>query len=267
MADKGNALELVGVHAHYGLSHVLHGVSLIVPEGCITAIVGRNGVGKTTLINTIMGLVPASAGTVRYGRVDLTRLPAHERQRLGLGLVPQGRRIFRTLTVEEHLRLVPPNRQSLFTFDQLYDIFPRLRERRTSLARTLSGGEQSMLAIARALSGSPRLLLMDEPTEGLAPLLVATVRDVVLRLRERGVTVLLVEQNLAFAHAVADRVAIMDRGQVIHLFERGEIPRVDELGRLMLALGSSVGAPAAEGPHTLGSGRAPFPSSSRRTTA
>jgi branched-chain amino acid transport system ATP-binding protein len=265
LADKGTALELANVHAHYGLSHVLHGVSLTVPEGSITAIAGRNGVGKTTLINTIMGLVPASAGTIRYGQVDLTRLPAHERQRLGLGLVPQGRRIFRTLTVEEHLCLVPPGRQRLFTLDQLYDIFPRLRERRTSLARTLSGGEQSMLAIARALSGSPRLLLMDEPTEGLAPLLITTVRDVVLHLRERGITVLLVEQNLAFAHAVADRVAIMDRGQVIHLFERGEIPGVEELGRLMLALGSSAGAPVAEGPPAKGDGPVPFPSS-RRTT-
>lgn len=266
MADDAVLLRISNVHAHYGLSHVLHGISLEIPDGSITAIAGRNGVGKTTLINTIMGLIPVSSGSIEYRGVDLTRRPAHERQRLGLALVPQGRRTFRTLTVEEHLHLIPAAKQGRFTPDYLYGIFPRLKERRSSLARTLSGGEQSMLAIARALTANPRLLLMDEPTEGLAPLLVKTVRDVVLQLRELGITVLLVEQNLAFAHAVADRVAIMDRGQVIHLFERGEIPGVDELGQMMLAPGISVDASEADGPPVKGYGPVPLPSS-RRTTS
>lgn len=264
MADDAVLLRISNVHAHYGLSHVLHGISLEIPDGSITAIAGRNGVGKTTLINTIMGLIPASSGSIQYRGVDLTHRPAHERQRLGLALVPQGRRTFRTLTVEEHLHLIPAAKQGRFTPDYLYGIFPRLKERRSSLARTLSGGEQSMLAIARALTANPRLLLMDEPTEGLAPLLVKTVRDVVLQLRELGITVLLVEQNLAFAHAVADRVAIMDRGQVIHLFERGEIPGVDELGRLMLATSGLAGR--AGGGSDASEGAQRTPSTSSRST-
>ena len=249
MAGDGQPLEIEGVHAHYGLSHVLQGVTLTALPGMVTAIVGRNGVGKTTLMGAIMGLVPISSGTIRYGSVELTHRPPHDRRSLGLALVPQGRRIFRSLTVEEHLHLVPPSSQGSFTAERLYDIFPRLRERRASLARTLSGGEQSMLAIARALTGNPSLLLMDGPTEGLAPLLVETVREVVQRLREHGIGVLLVEQNLAFAHAVADRIAVMDRGQILHLFEKAHIPSVDELGQMMLATAGTPGSdPALRNP-------------------
>ncbi len=260
MADETALLRISNVHVHYGLSHVLQGVSLDVPGGSVTVIAGRNGVGKTTLINTIMGLIPASSGSIQYGQAELTRRPAYERQRLGLALVPQGRRTFRTLTVEEHLHLIPADRRGRFTPDYLYRIFPRLQERRSSLARTLSGGEQSMLAIARALTANPRLLLMDEPTEGLAPMLVNTVRDVVLHLRELGITVLLVEQNLAFAHAVADRIAIMDRGQIIHLFEGGNLPGVEELGRAMLATSGTPGS--APGANDVGEGAQRIPSTS-----
>jgi len=224
-----------GVHAHYGPSHVLQGVTLDVAAGKVTAIVGRNGVGKTTLMNTIMGLVPATAGSVLVGGQDLVRLPASYRKRLGLALVPQGRRLFRSLTVDEHLNLVPPGRESRFTREWILELFPRLAERRTALARTLSGGEQSMLSIARALITSPSILLMDEPTEGLAPLLIDNVRQAVATMRTMGLSILLVEQNLAFALSVADRVAVMKRGTIVRVYERDEIGDVAALSTLILA--------------------------------
>lgn len=229
------ALQMKGVHAHYGPSHVLQGVTLDVPTGKVTAIVGRNGVGKTTLMNTIMGLVPATAGSILVDATDLVRLPAYHRKRLGLALVPQGRRLFRSLTVDEHLNLVPSDREGPFTREWLLELFPRLAERRTALARTLSGGEQSMLSIARALITSPTILLMDEPTEGLAPLLIETVREAVLMMRSKGLSILLVEQNLAFALSVADRVAVMKRGAIVKVYERNEIRDVASLSNLILA--------------------------------
>ena len=234
MAAERPVLRIEDLHAHYGVSHVLQGVTLDVPAGQVTAILGRNGVGKTTLINALMGLHPATGGHVTYEGADLLRRPATARRRLGIALVPQGRRVFRSLTVDEHLSLAGPGDDGLFTRDWIFETFPRLRERQRALARTLSGGEQSMLAIARALTANPRLLLMDEPTEGLAPLLVATVRAVIERIRELGLTVLLVEQNLGFALSVADRVAVMHRGKVEQTFERGAVPDVATLSDLML---------------------------------
>ncbi len=235
MAAEPPLLTISDLQVYYGMSHVLHGTSLDVPRGQVTALVGRNGVGKTTLVNAVSGLVPVKSGVILLGDSDLTKLPATARRGLGIGLVPQGRRIFRNLTVEEHLELAPKAAGNPFTRAWIYETFPRLEERRTSMASNLSGGEQSMLAISRALTIDPTLLIMDEPTEGLAPLLIETVRQVIERLRGQQLTVLLVEQNLQFALDVADRVAIMDRGSIEHLFAHDEITDVSQLGDLILA--------------------------------
>lgn len=243
MAVDQPFLQIEGVQVYYGMSHVLHGTTLDLPAGQVTALVGRNGVGKTTLVNAIAGLVPVESGSIVFDGVELTKRPATARRGLGIALVPQGRRIFRNLTVEEHLELAPKKAGNPFTRAWIYETFPRLQERRTSLASTLSGGEQSMLAIGRALTIDPRLLIMDEPTEGLAPLLVETVRQVIVRLREQDLTVLLVEQNLQFALDLADRVAVMDRGAIQHLFPRSQITDVAQLGDLILAGDSSSSRP------------------------
>jgi ABC-type branched-subunit amino acid transport system ATPase component len=234
LVSEAPLLAIESLHVYYGMSHVLQGTTLAVPEGQITALVGRNGVGKTTLVNAVMGLVSVQSGAIHFSGSDLTSLPATRRRRLGIALVPQGRRVFRSLTVDEHLDLVPASTGNPYSREWVYATFPRLAERRKSLAANLSGGEQSMLAIGRALTVDPRLLIMDEPTEGLAPLLVETVREVVATLRERGLTVLLVEQNLRFALDVADRVAVMHRGAVDHVYWRDEIADVAQLGDLIL---------------------------------
>jgi ABC-type branched-subunit amino acid transport system ATPase component len=241
LAVEPPLLTISDVQVFYGMSHVLHGATLDIPYGQVTALVGRNGVGKTTLVNAIAGLVPVQSGSIDLRGVELTRRPATARRGLGIGLVPQGRRIFRNLTVEEHLTLAPRSSGNPFTREWIYETFPRLHERRTSLASNLSGGEQSMLAIGRALSIGPRLLIMDEPTEGLAPLLVETVRQVIDRLREQEMTVLLVEQNLHFALDVADWVAVMDRGEIQRRFARSEITDVAQLGDMIIASGALAG--------------------------
>ena len=241
MAAEPPLLTISDVQVFYGMSHVLHGATLSIPRGQVTALVGRNGVGKTTLVNAIAGLVPVQSGWIDLRGIELTRLPATARRGLGIGLVPQGRRIFRNLTVEEHLMLAPRSSNNPFTREWIYETFPRLYERRSSLASNLSGGEQSMLAIGRALSIGPRLLIMDEPTEGLAPLLVETVRQVLDRLREQEMTVLLVEQNLHFALDVADWVALMDRGEIQRRFARSEIIDVAQLGDMIISSGALAG--------------------------
>ena len=241
MAAEPPLLTISDVQVFYGMSHVLHGATLSIPRGQVTALVGRNGVGKTTLVNAIAGLVPVQSGWIDLRGIELTRLPATARRGLGIGLVPQGRRIFRNLTVEEHLMLAPRSSNNPFTREWIYETFPRLYERRSSLASNLSGGEQSMLAIGRALSIGPRLLIMDEPTEGLAPLLVETVRQVLDRLREQEMTVLLVEQNLHFALDVADWVALMVRGEIQRRFARSEIIDVAQLGDMIISSGALAG--------------------------
>ncbi len=232
------ALTLENVHVYYGLGHVLQGVSLNVKQGEITTIVGRNGVGKTTTINTIMGLLPASEGRIIFdddGRQwDLLQHPVYYRKKLGIGLVPQGRRLFRSLTVSEHLNLISQYSNEPFTVDSIYELFPRLHERRRANAQTLSGGEQSMLAIARGLIVNPRLLLMDEPTEGLAPLLVEMIGEVIQQLSEQGITVLLVEQKLRFALEVSHHVAIMERGKIIDIYASNQIDDANSLSELIM---------------------------------
>jgi branched-chain amino acid transport system ATP-binding protein len=199
-------LSLRGVVAGYGGGHVLHGVDLVVPAGTVTAVVGPNGAGKTTLVHAIAGLVPVAAGTVELAGTVLSGRPAHRIARAGVGLVPQGRRVFASLTVAEHFAVAGGSP------DRVLRLFPRLGERLRHRGDQLSGGEQQMLAVARALLRQPRLLLLDEPCEGLAPDLAARLRSLVRELAGAGMTVLLVEQDLDAVAGVADRVVTLDHG-------------------------------------------------------
>jgi branched-chain amino acid transport system ATP-binding protein len=208
-------LELTDLHTYYGDSHVLQGVSLAVAPGEVVTILGRNGAGKTTLIRSVIGFTPTRRGIVRFKEVETTRWPPFRAVEHGMGLVPQGRRVFPSLTVLENL-LVAGRGHGRWTLDRVLALFPRLRERGRNRAGKLSGGEQQMLAIGRALMTNPDLLLMDEPTEGLAPLLVREVGRVLSELKGDGLSILLVEQNLPLALSVADRVHVLSRGQVVH---------------------------------------------------
>jgi branched-chain amino acid transport system ATP-binding protein len=209
-------LELADVHTYYGESHVLQGVSLGVSAGRVVAILGRNGVGKTTLVRTTIGFTPARRGVVRFKGEDITRWPSYRAVERGMALVPQGRRVFPSLTVIENLEVARRDRGRRWTLRRVLDLFPRLRERAASRANKLSGGEQQMLAIGRALMTNPDLLLMDEPTEGLAPLIVREVGGVIAELKGEGLSILLVEQNLPLALSVADTVHVLSRGQIVH---------------------------------------------------
>ncbi|WP_119068464.1 ABC transporter ATP-binding protein [Rubrobacter indicoceani] len=211
-------LVLSGVNAHYGSSHILQGVDLRVDRGEVVALLGRNGVGKTTTVRTVMGILPASGGTVTFKGSEVTKHPSHKRARLGMGLVPQGRGVYPNLSVEEQLDL-PPKRRSgdpEWSREAVYELFPRLAERKKNSGGQLSGGEQQMLSMARALCGEPELLLLDEPSEGLAPLVVEQVGEVLRDIRRRELSILLVEQNLNLALSVADRVYIMNKGRIVH---------------------------------------------------
>jgi branched-chain amino acid transport system ATP-binding protein len=211
-------LEVRGLVAGYGLGRVLHGVDLDVAEGGAVAVLGRNGVGKTTLVNTVMGLVRAQAGSVTVDGVELAGRRADVVARAGVALVPQGRRIFGSLSVREHLDLCASlaRRSGPWTVDRVLEVFPRLGERLGHQARQLSGGEQQMLALARALQTNPRLVLMDEPSEGLAPAIVRQIGEVLTRIRDEGVGIVLVEQDLRLAFAVAEEVRVMEKGELVH---------------------------------------------------
>jgi len=205
-------LKLENVHAFYGKSHILHGVSLEVGEGEVVGILGRNGVGKTTTMKSIIGLVERK-GLIEFNGRDISKLPPYRIARLGIGYVPQGRMIFPELTVMENL-LVGTKEEKPEILKEIFDLFPRLEERKTQIAGTLSGGEQQMLAIARALMLEPKLILMDEPTEGLMPIMVSRIKEVVQEINERGVSVLLVEQNAKMALDTVERVYIMEKGMI-----------------------------------------------------
>jgi branched-chain amino acid transport system ATP-binding protein len=211
-------LEVADLHTYYGESHVLQGVSLAVGPGEVVGILGRNGMGKTTLIRSIIGFTPPRRGTIRFKGADITRWPAFRAVERGMGLVPQGRRVFPSLTVRENLEVAHRAiaTSSSWTVDRVCALFPRLGERARNRANKLSGGEQQMLAIGRALMTNPDLLLMDEPTEGLAPLLVREVGRAIGELKREGLSILLVEQNLPLALSVVDRVHILSRGQIVH---------------------------------------------------
>jgi len=210
-------LQVRDIETYYGSSYVLQGVSLDVPDRSLVALLGRNGVGKTTLVRSIMGLTPAAAGSIVLAGVEITAAPTHRITRMGVGLVPQGRLIFPTLTVEENLTIgVRPSRPGAWTLERAFALFPPLAARRRNRGNQLSGGEQQMLAIGRALMTNPRLLLLDEPSEGLAPMLVRQVAQTIRRLRTEGMAILLVEQNLRLALELADTVYIMTKGRVVY---------------------------------------------------
>jgi branched-chain amino acid transport system ATP-binding protein len=208
-------LELSDVHTYYGDSHILQGVTLGVPAGAVVAILGRNGAGKTTLVRTAIGFTPARCGTIHFKGDDITGWPSYRAVERGMALVPQGRRVFPSLTVLENLEVARRD-GGRWTLARVLQLFPRLRERGQNRAGKLSGGEQQMLAIGRALMTNPDLLLMDEPTEGLAPLIVREVGRVIADLKREGLSILLVEQNLPLALSVADTVHVLSRGTIVH---------------------------------------------------
>jgi branched-chain amino acid transport system ATP-binding protein len=243
-----NALQAEGLHTYYGKSHILHGVSLAVEEGRITALLGRNGAGKTTTMRSLMGLTPARQGKIEIFGQDTTRWPPYRIAALGVGYVPEGRRVFANLTVAENLR-VPMARSGPWSEERVYGLFPRLHERRNNRGRQLSGGEQEMLAIARALILNPRLLILDEPSQGLAPLIVREVFDVVARMRSEGISVLLVEQNARMSLEIADNAYVLDDGVVVYAGSAAELradeARVQELAGASAEASWSETAPAA----------------------
>jgi branched-chain amino acid transport system ATP-binding protein len=210
-------LKILDIHTYYGDSYVLQGISLEIAKGAVVALLGRNGVGKTTLIRSIIGFTPARRGQILFNDRDITHVGTYKIVRMQIGLVPQGRRIFPALTVKENLAIAARGSDVQgWDFAKIYALFPRLEERRNQGASTLSGGEQQMLAIARALISNPIFLLMDEPTEGLAPVLVREVGDVILRLQEEGLSIFLAEQNLSFAKKFADYTHVMSKGKIVY---------------------------------------------------
>ena len=235
------ALEVRGLDVYYGHSHALQGVDLTLEAG-VFSVVGRNGMGKTTLCKAIMGLVPVSGGSIRIRGDDITRQPPAHIARLGVGYVPQGRRLWRSLSVDEHLQLAAGLRRGAWTVERIYKTFPRLAERKDHGGGQLSGGEQQMLAISRALLTNPRLLIMDEPTEGLAPVIVAQVEEMLLRLGEDGdMSVLVIEQNIGVATAVSRNVAIMVNGRVNRIIDSVRLAADRELQQRLLGVGMHAG--------------------------
>ncbi|MGC1562856.1 MAG: ABC transporter ATP-binding protein [Bradyrhizobium sp.] len=226
------ALSLTNVHTFYGDSHILHGVGFSLRKGCVLALLGRNGAGKTTCISTIVGFLTPQDGEIRLFGETIGGLSPERISRLGIGLVPQGRRIFPSLTVRENL-IVARQRESRaeepWNIERIFELFPSLRERHAQFAGTLSGGEQQMLAIGRALMGNPRVLLMDEPSEGLAPLIVAEVGRTIRRLKEEGQSIVLVEQNRQLALEVADQAVILNTGRCVFAGEAREILSNEDL--------------------------------------
>lgn len=222
-------LHINDLNVHYGVIHALHDVSLRVDEGEIVTLIGSNGAGKSTTLLALSGLLRPSSGTIDFTGKNLLTVPPHERVSSGLVQVPEGRRVFGTMTVAENLDLGSYTRRDKAAvqkdLEEVYDLFPRLRERRQQAAGTMSGGEQQMLAVGRALMSRPRLLLLDEPSLGLAPLLVKEIFNVIKRIRDRGVTVLLVEQNAHMSLAIADRAYVLETGRIVMSGAANEIAR------------------------------------------
>jgi branched-chain amino acid transport system ATP-binding protein len=227
-------ISVTDIHTYYGESYILQGVYLSANPGEVVTILGRNGVGKSTLAKTIIGFLPARRGAIYLTDQDVTAKSPEARSRAGIALVPQGRRTFRSLTVAEtldmasHLRRFDRDNLS-WTVDEIYSVFPRLAERRDNRAGTLSGGEQQMLAVGRALVGNPRVVVLDEPTEGLSPLLVKELQEVLRMVKARGSTLLLIEQRLKFAMALADRVVVINKGTVVFESSPAELERAEHI--------------------------------------
>lgn len=239
-------LEISGLNVFYGRSHVLQNVNLVVGEDPVS-LIGRNGMGKSTLCNAIMGLLPVASGSIRFEGVELAGMKAHRIAARGIGYVPQGRRLFRSLTVDEHLRLVERKANgSDWSTERVYQFFPQLAERRSSGASLLSGGEQQMLAIARALLLQPRLLVMDEPSEGLAPVIVDRLVELLHDLKEHGMRLLLIEQNLGVAARVSDRLAVMVGGRIALELTSQEMLENEDIQRRYLGVSAHVGGQEGE---------------------
>jgi len=230
-AAGGNTplLEVKDLHVFYGESHVLHGSSFVVPEGEVVALLGRNGAGKTTTLRAIMGMVHDRRGSIRFRGRELIDLTSDRIARLGIGYCPEERGIFASLDVEENLMLPPMVAEGGMSLEEIYALFPNLKERRRSSGTRLSGGEQQMLAIGRILRTGARLLLLDEPTEGLAPVIVQQIREVISQLRKKGLTILLVEQNYHFASTLADRHFIKEHGRVEEEVRRDELEEKQDM--------------------------------------
>ncbi|HYC13464.1 MAG TPA: ABC transporter ATP-binding protein [Stellaceae bacterium] len=236
---SGLILRLEEVQAYYGESHVLQGVTLALAPGEVLSLLGRNGAGKTTTLKTIMGILTARGGSIEFAGVQIEKLAPFRIARLGIGYVPETRGIFQSLSVKENLTLAARSGNgsgAAWTLERVFGLFPRLLERRESGGGKLSGGEQQMLSIARALLTNPRLLILDEPTEGLAPVVIEEIEAVLVRLKAEGLSILLVEQNLAFALAFADRVAVLGKGRVRWTGSSAEFERAEEVRHRWLGL-------------------------------
>lgn len=232
-------LQAQDIHTYYGKSHILHGVSIEVAEGEIVAVLGRNGAGKTTMIRSLTGLTPPRSGRIDIFGHTTTHWPTHRIAGLGVGYVPEGRKIFGQLTVLENL-LVPQAKSGPWTLERVFTLFPRLGERKSQLGRQLSGGEQEMLAIARPLLLNPRLMLLDEPSQGLAPLIVKEVMEVVRRMRGEGLSVLLVEQNAPLSLSLADRAYVLDDGKVVYAGSAAELAKDKDLVNRLAGAGQKT---------------------------
>ena len=232
-----SAMQAEGINTYYGKSHILHDVGLSVAEGQITTLLGRNGAGKTTTLRSLVGLTPPRSGRVLLFGTDITGQPSYRVAASGVGYVPEGRRVFANLTVDENLR-VPIERPGLYTLDRVYQLFPRLGERKQNLGRQLSGGEQEMLSIGRALLLNPRLLILDEPSQGLAPLIVKEVFRIIAQMRAEGLSVRLVEQNVRMSLEISDHAYVLENGQMVYSGPAAEL-RADET-RIQALAGASA---------------------------
>ena len=231
------ALEINNLNAWYGESHVLHGINLSVNKGEVVCLLGRNGAGRTTTLRAILGLVTSRTGSIKVNEHDVMGMPTHQVARLGIGYCPEERGIFTSLTCEQNLMLPPKVGEGMaMEVDEIYQMFPNLYERRSSPGGKLSGGEQQMLSIARILRTGANILLLDEITEGLAPVIVHKLSEVVRTLKERGFTIILVEQNFRFASKLADRNYVIEHGQVVKIVERSELGANEEKLRVLLGV-------------------------------
>ncbi len=230
-------LEVQDIHTYYGDAYVIQGLTLKLEQGQILGLLGRNGVGKTTLVNSIMGFNPPRRGKIVFKGTDITQIASFETVRSGIGLVPQGRRVFATLSVEENLQVAErhPDRHG-WNLERVYSLFPRLRERRRQRAKTLSGGEQQMLAIGRGLMTNPDCLIMDEPSEGLAPIIIQGVWEAIGKLKDEGLSILLVEQNAFLALKLVDFVHVMSKGQVVYSARPEALAANDEIKAKFLGI-------------------------------